>query len=466
MIAGPVSLGRGSADWRAAGALLTAKRTVQNAILTIEFEGPGTIWLDRVYLIDKDAVLGLWRPDVVKALKAMNPGIVRLGGSAVETFEWENTIGSWDTRAPYPDDPWGGLQENFVGVEEFVQLIEHIGAQPLICLRWTGKTPQDAAAEVEYFNGSTDTKWGALRAKNGHPEPYHVKYWEVGNEVGGPEYDRSLASFGEAMRRVDPAIKISSSYPSRNTVRMAGAVLDFLSPHQYSVGDLNGTEDELKLLGEEIKRDGDGKDIRLSVTEWNATGGEWGLERGMLHTLGNALVCSRYQNLLHRYADLVEIANLSNLSHSFAGGQLQPGPGYLYEIPDYFAQLLYQRAAGSYALKVKRSSPLSFYLAEPDLNANLSSDGKILRIYGVNSTPRGRKVKFQLASGVGTAEAGEAFVLGDSDLTPDTEAMNLPDRPNRISVSRRKLDIRGAGFEHNFAPFAVTLLELELQPEK
>ena len=466
MISGPVSLGQGSPKWRAAEAVLTTNRTVQNATLTIEFKGPATIWLDRVYLIDTNAVLGLWRPDVVKALKAMNPGIVRLGGSAIETFNWEDTLGNWDTRVPYPDDPWGGSQENFVGVEEFVQLVEYIGAQPLICVRWTGKSPQDAANEVEYFNGGVDTKWGALRAKNGHPEPYHVKYWEVGNEVGGPEYDASLTAFGEAMRRVDRSIKISSSYPSPNTVRMAGPVLDFLSPHQYSVGDLNGTESELKQLRDEIEHDGNGKDIRLSVTEWNATAGDWGLKRGMLHTLGNALVCSRYQNMLHRYADLVEIANLSNLSHSFAGGQLQPGLGYLYEIPDYFAQVLYQRAARSYALKLQRSSTLPFYLMEPDLNANLSADGKALRIYGVNSTPETRNVKFQLASTMGTLEAGELFVLGDSNRTPDTEAMNLPDQPKRVFVGTKNLDIHGAVFEHDFPPFTVTLLELRLQPKK
>ena len=464
-ISGPTSLGHGGEEWRAADSVLTANRTVQNATLTIEFEGPGTIWLDRVYLIDSNAVLGLWRPDVVKALKAMNPGIVRLGGSAVETVEWADTLGNWDTRVPYPDDPWGGSQENFVGVEEFVQLVQYIGAQPLICLRWTGKTPQDAANEVEYFNGGVDTKWGALRAKNGHPEPYHVVYWEVGNEVGGPEYDTSLTAFGEAMRRVDPSIKISSSYPSPNTVRIAGAVLDFLSPHQYSVGDLNGTENELKQLRDEIEHDGNGKDIRISVTEWNATAGDWGLKRGMLHTLGNALVCSRYQNMLHRYADLVEIANLSNLSHSFAGGQLQPGPGSLYEIPDYFAQVLYQRAAGSYAVKLRRSNTLSFYLAEPDLNANLSADGKTLRIYGVNSTPNARKVKFQLASAVGTVQEGELFVLGDNNRAPDTEAMNLPDQPKRVFVARKKLDIQGAVFDGDFPPFTVTLLELRLQPK-
>ena len=94
-------------------------------------------------------------------------------------------MGDWDTRVPFPDDPWGGLQENFVGVEEFVQLMQYIGDEPLVCVRWTGKTPQDAANEVEYFNGSAETEWGNKRAKNGHREPYHVKYWEVGNEVGG-----------------------------------------------------------------------------------------------------------------------------------------------------------------------------------------------------------------------------------------------------------------------------------------
>jgi alpha-L-arabinofuranosidase len=462
VVAGPVSLGRGTSEWKGAEGLLTPKRDMRNATLTIEFEGPGTMWLDRVYLIDTDAVLGLWRPDVTKALKAMNPGIVRFGGSAVETFEWSDTIGNWDKRVPFPDDPWGGLQENFVGVEEFVQLVQHVGAEPLICLRWTGRTPQDAANEVEYFNGSPDTKWGQLRATNGHREPYHVKYWEVGNEVGGPEYDASLTGFGEAMRRVDPSIKISTSYPSRNTVRMAGPVLDFLSPHQYSVGDLNGTENELKQLRDVIRQDANGRDIRISVTEWNASGGDWGLKRGMLHTLGNAMVCSRYQNMMHRYADLIEIANVSNFSHSFAGGQIQPGPGYLYEVPGYSAQKLYEHAAGSYPLAVDRSNLLSFYLREPDIDATLSADGETLRVYGVNSTADLRKVSFALPASFGAIQSAEEFVVGDSHAVADSEAMNLPDDPHRVSTLTRKLTLSGRKFEHGFAPFSITLIEIQL----
>jgi alpha-L-arabinofuranosidase len=465
-IAGPVSLGRGTTEWKGAEVLLAAKRSASNATLTIEFQGPGTLWLDRVFLIDTNAVLGLWRPDVVKAIKSMNAGVVRFGGSTIEEFEWKDTVGNWDTRAPFPDDPWGGLQENFVGVEEFVQLVQHVGAEPLICLRWTGRTPQNAANEVEYFNGSPDTKWGQLRAKNGHREPYRVKYWEVGNEVGGPEYDASLPAFADAMRRVDPSVKISSSYPSVNTVRIAGRGLDYLSPHHYSVGDLNGTEEDLRRLQNEIKQDGNGKDIRLSVTEWNATGGEWGLKRGMLHTLGNALVCSRYQNMMHRYSDLVEIANLSNISDSLGGGQLQPGPGWLYKIPSYDTQGLYQRATGSFPLSLERGSALSFYLREPDLDATLSADGKLLRIYGVNSTPEPRTVKFTLPSSFGPVETAEVFVVSDSNSVADSEAMNSRDDPHRVALHRKKTDLRGREFEYRFAPFAVTLLELQLAEKK
>lgn len=466
VIAPTVSLGGGSQEWRAADVLLTASRTAQNATLTIEFQGPGTLWLDRVYLIDTNAVLGLWRPDIVKALKAMNPGIVRFGGTTVEFLDWTQLIGNWDARPPIPDDPWGGLQENFVGLEEFIQLVKFIGAEPMICLRWTGKTPEDAAHEIEYFNGAADTKWGAMRVANGHPEPYHVRFWQIGNEVGGAEYDASLKAFGEAMLRVDPSIKILSSFPSSDTLRMAGGTLDYLCPHHYSVGDLNGTEEDLKRLRTEIDRDGKGKDVRVAVTEWNATGGEFGLTRGMLLTLGNALTLSRYQNLMHRYSDLVEIANRSNLADSFGSGAIQPGPGWLYFTPAYYSQVLYQKAAGSFSLKIDRDSSLSPYLQEPDLDAALSADGKMLRIYAVNSTANFRRATFHLDPQLGVVSASQGSILKDLSPNSESEAMNSHDRPRRVGVEVEQLHIHGRAFEWEFAPFSVTLLELNLAPPK
>ena len=228
------------------------------------------------------------------------------------------------------------------------------------------------------------------------------------------------------------------------------------------MADLNGTEDDLKTLRDEIAHDGNGKDIRISVTEWNASGGDWGLTRGMLQTLGNALICSRYQNMLHRYSDLVEIANLSNFSTSFAGGQLQTGPGWIYKIPTYYTQGLYQRSAGSYPLKIARTSELPFYLQEPDLDATITPDGKTLRIYGINSTPDGRKVNFRLTGTLGSVIGGRAFVVGDSAAVADSEAMNSRDNPERISSKEWPVKVRGNNFEYEFTPFTITLVELQL----
>jgi alpha-L-arabinofuranosidase len=461
-IAGPVDLGTASRDWQGASAILRATSAARNATLTIEFEGPGTLWLDRVYMIDVEAVLGLWRPDVVNALKALNPGVIRFGGSTLEVFEWDKCLGDWDLRAPYVTEPWGGLDPNFVGVEEFIQLTRYVNAEPLICVRWTGKTPQDAASEVEYFNGAADTHWGRVRAQNGHVEPYRVKYWQIGNEIGGAKYDESVKAFAEAMKRVDPNIKILSSFPSAETLKLGGGYLDYLCPHHYEVGDLQTEEESFQVLQDQIARYANGRDVRVAVTEWNTTAGWMGLTRGILLTLGNALSCSRYQNLMHRYSGLVEIAIRSNLSDSFGSGIIQPGAGWLYRSPTYHSQALYQRAAGSFALTMERSNALVPRLREPDLSATLSADGKMLRIYAVNSTSGIRRAKINL-SGIGEVADGQVFVLGDRERAGDSEAMNSHDDPDRVAVSIRKASVRGREFEYAFEPFTLTLLELELK---
>jgi alpha-N-arabinofuranosidase len=461
-VAGPALLGRPGESWQGAEAMLRATRDVQNATLNIEFEGPGTLWLDRIYLIEEDAVLGIWRPDVVAALKAMTPGVMRFGGSSMEVFEWDKCIGSWDTRVPYTTMPWRGLEPNFVGVEEFVQLCQYVGAEPLVCVRWTGKTPADAAAEVEYFNGGPDTPWGKVRAQNGHPAPYGVKYWQIGNEIGGPKYDASVRAFAEAIRRVDPTVKVLSSFPSADTLREGGGYLDYLCPHHYECGDLVGKELDFKFLRDQIARYGAGKKVRVAVTEWNTTGGQMGLTRGMLQTLGNALSCSRYQNLLHRYADLAEIAIRSNLVDSFGSGVLLPGPGWLYLAPTYYSQRLYTRAAGSYPLRVERGASLPWHLQEPDLSATLSEDGKMLRIYGVNSTAEARQLKFRLVDFPASVKGGTTFILKDREAAGTPEVMNSRDDPNRITSVSSPVTASGRDFDYAFEPFTVTLLELEL----
>jgi alpha-N-arabinofuranosidase len=464
MLTGQVSLGTASPEWKPAEVLLRPNKASTNATLTIEFEGPGTLWLDRVSLIEDTAVLGVWRPDVVQALNALNPGVIRFGGSTLEVFEWDKCIGPWDKRAPYATEPWGGLDPNFIGVEEFVQLCRQVHAEPLICVRWTGKTPQDAEAEVEYFNGAPDTKWGHVRAANGHRDPYGVKYWQIGNEIGGGAYDGSVKAFAEAMRQADPKIKVLSSFPSADTLKLGGGYLDYLCPHHYDAGDLVGEEASFTSLRDQIARYANGKDVRIAVTEWNTTAGQMGLTRGMLLTLGNALSCSRYQNLMHRYSSLVEIAIRSNLSDSFGSGVIQPGPGWLYRSPEYYSQSLYQRAAGTYPLKILRTGDTPDHLQEPDLSATLTNDGKTLRIYAVNSTARTERARLHLQNQAIGAEGIRVSRLGDREAQAlDSEVMNSHDDPNRVDISVKMVPATGDAFVYNFEPFTLTLLEVSLR---
>ena len=70
---------------------------------------------------------------------------------------------------------WGGLEPNFASVEELVQICEYLRMEPMICVLWTGKTPEDVAAQVEYFNAGPENGWDKVRARNGRLEPYDVK---------------------------------------------------------------------------------------------------------------------------------------------------------------------------------------------------------------------------------------------------------------------------------------------------
>ena len=459
VIAGPVPLGRASDTWTPAEVILSATRDAENATLAIQAEGAGTLWLDRIYLIDKDAVLGIWRPDVVSALRELHPGVIRFGGTSIEGFEWDQAIGDWDHRVPFTTY-WGGLEPNFVGIEEFVQLCRYVGAEPLICVRWSGKAPADAAGEVEYLNGGPATRWGKVRAQNGHREPYGVKYWQIGNEVGGAKYDASIKEFAQAMKRVDPAIKILSAYPDVQSIERGQGFLDYLCPHHYECGDLSGKQEDFETLRNQIERHAGGKPVRVAVTEWNTTGGEFGLARGMLQTLGNALECARYHNLLQRYADLVQIAIRSNLVDSFGSGVIVTGPGWLLRSPTYYAEQLYARSAGSYPLRLERGESLSWHLAEPDLSATISADGKILRIYGVNSTEGPLRVRLHLVDFPDAPSKITAYVLKDRESADDSEVMNSPDNRERVSIAARPVGASGREPELVFEPYSVTLLEI------
>jgi alpha-N-arabinofuranosidase len=468
LAAPPATLGQAKPEWGPAEARLKATRTIENATLTLDFEGPGTLWLDRVSLIGEDAVLGLWRPDVVRAIRELNPGVIRFGGSALESYEWDQCLGPWDQRAPFPQNYWGGIEENFVGVEEFVQLCQAVGAEPLVCLRWSGKMPADAAAEVEYFNGAPDTPMGRRRAQNGRVQPYGVTYWQIGNEVGGPAYDESVRAFAEAIRRADRSIKVLSSFPSAATLQAGGGYLDYLCPHQYGCADLPAMEQDFHSLEDRIQRFAGTRPVRIAVTEWKTTAADWDLGRAALQTLGNALHAARYHHLMHRHADFVEIAIRSNLIDSFGSGVILTGPGWMYFAPTFYAQQLYARAAGSYPVRIARhvgngDVTLPWHLEEPDLSAALSADGRTLRVYAVNTTDRPLLVRATLDGFSNGVAQTTRFVLRDSERSGTSEVLNTRDEPERVRIFTESARWRGVALLMDFEPFSVTLYEIDLQ---
>jgi alpha-L-arabinofuranosidase len=453
-----------TAEWGKQRARLVPTHTDANTTLTIEFRGPGTLWLDNASLMPLDA-RGGWRADVVEAVKAMHPGIIRFGGSTLDDpnlgeFEWRDTIGDPDHRRPFR--AWGGLQPTGPGLEEFVEFCRMVDAEPLICVRFSRRDPKDAAELVQYLNGTTDTTMGALRAKNGHPQPYRVKFWQVGNERSGRDYEARLAAFCEAMKKADPSIELMSSYPTANVVERAGEWLNYVSPHHYECANLRAEEDSLNSVRKMIAEHAKGRPIAVAVTEWNTTGGDWGPTRGMLWSLANALACSRYHNLIHRHCDLVQIACRSNLVNSFCSGCIQTDNHRLYKTPTYYAQQLYATMAGDRPLRIDSPLPPT---AGPDLSATLSAQGDAVIVFAVNDglTPIARPLDFSaFADDGGQTHRLVVWTLSDLKGAGEPDATNTFADPERI-ISRKMvvIDPQSPRFTKWFPPLSLTVLRWE-----
>ena len=445
------------ADWKKFRATLVSNQTDDNATLSIKFRGPGTLWLDNASLAPRETAGG-WRLDVMAALRDLHPGVIRFGGSALDDpnlgdFEWRETIGNVDHRKPFR--AWGGLQPAGAGLEEIVQLMQAAGAEPLICVRVRERKPQDAADEVQYFNGSADTPMGTLRARNGHAAPYQIRYWQVGNEQGGGEYEHRLAEFCRAMKQADPQIKLLSSYPSVGVLREAGQWISYVCPHHYDCGNLAATAADLDRVRALLREHAEGRGIRVAVTEWNTTAGDAGTGRAKLWSLENALLCARYQNLLHRNCDLVEIACRSNLCNSFCSGIIQTDNHRLFKTPTFYMQELYATLSGERPLKV---TPAFSPARALDSSATLSADGKTVTLFTINPTNAGisRTIDF---SALGTsAQDVTLWTLADSEHAGEPDVVNSFAEPQRVAPVQTTVRASSARLEYRFPPLSLTVL--------
>jgi alpha-N-arabinofuranosidase len=444
--------------WKKYRARLLPTETSANTTLSIRFRGPGTLWLDNASLMPEDTIGG-WRRDVVEAVRALKPGIIRFGGSALDEpgfgeFDWRATIGDPDRRKPFR--AWGGLQPTGPGLEEIVQFCRHVGAEPLICVRFSGRGSRDAAEQVQYFNGAADTPMGKLRVQNGHAEPYRIRYWQVGNERSGAEYEAKLRAFCRAMKEADPTIKLLSSYPNERIVQRAGDLLDYVCPHHYDCANLTATEQNLIATRDIIRTAAPKSQIRIAVTEWNTTAGDWGPRRARLWTLENALACSRYHNLLHRYCDVVEIANRSNLANSFCSGILQTDNHRLFKTPTYYAQQLYATRVGTRPLETIDDGAPHDGL---DLSATLSPHGDVVTLFVVNARREGVLRALDLSPFGNGGQDIAVWTLADREAAGEPDVVNSFAAPERVVSVRSKFPVASGRFRYRFPGLSLTVLQ-------
>jgi len=216
-------------QWKKFDGEMVASATDANARLVISTTQPGTLCLDMVSLFPKDTFKGRpngLREDLVRMLVNMHPAFVRFPGGCfvegdkmAEATRWKTTIGDIAER-PGHYNLWGYRSTDGLGYHEYLQLCEDIGAEPLfvinvgmahkdsIPLDKMDEFVQDALDAIEYANGPADSKWGALRAKAGHPEPFHLKFMEIGNENGGALYHERYALMYDAIRKRYPEMQL------------------------------------------------------------------------------------------------------------------------------------------------------------------------------------------------------------------------------------------------------------------
>ncbi len=207
----------------------TSPADTVDAALEITGTGSGNFHVGTVSLMPADNVQG-FRPDTTALLHQLHSGFWRLpGGNFLSNWSWYDSVGDIDKRPPVWDNAWNAMQPNDVGMDEFMTLCKLIGTEPYISVNAGFGDAHSAAEEVEYMNGAATKRLGGLRAHNGHPEPYHVKFWDIGNEPYGTwqlgrtdlkYYELKNNEFAKAMRKADPSITLlaSGAMPDEMTV--------------------------------------------------------------------------------------------------------------------------------------------------------------------------------------------------------------------------------------------------------
>jgi alpha-L-arabinofuranosidase len=465
-----------SGSWQKYEFALKTGALVPSADNHLEFlvQHPGTAWFSLVSLFPptyRNEANGK-RIDLMEKLAALHPKFLRFpGGNYLEGqhlnehFEWKKTIGPLVDR-PTHTTPWNYWSSDGMGLLEFLTWCEDLHMEPLLAV-FSGYSlnqdhiapgkdlepyVQDALDEIEYVTGGTNTRWGAERAKDGHPTPFHLSFVEVGNEEyhdPSGTYDARFAQYYKAIKEKYPELQVVASAP---VTLVRPDILDdndhALHTHFYRTA---------QQFFQDVHRydsyDRSGPKILV---------GEWATREGSPTTnLGAALGDAAWMTGLERNSDIVVMASYAPLFVNVNPGGMQwPSDliGYdalsSYGSPSYYAQVMFSTHLGDqiFGTSLNATNPRLFESATYDSKAH------VLFVKLVNASSIAQPVEIKLTGAARVRSSGTVTTLSGRT----TQETNSITEPTRIVPVTSSLAHAGTSFTHTVPRYSIQVLDIHL----
>ena len=426
------------------------------------------------------------RKDVLEAVRKLRVTQLRWpGGNFSSGYHWQDGIGPKDARPARYDLAWFARESNRYGTDEFISTCRKLGTAPYICVNLGTGTVDEASSWVEYCNRESGTYFSDLRKKNGHPEPYGVKYWGVGNEIYGDwqighknaaDYAKAGLEFAKAMKWQDPSIKLvacGNGDPSWDRPVLESMVnhVNYISAHHYTVSD--DAHDYYDVLGsvaqmEQMIRNSAlvaesvSAQARKPTPVWTALD-EWNIINNwtdaskrddahkfdLVYNLRDALWVATALNCIQRHCRTVRMANLAQLVNVIAPMQASPTGLLLSTI--FYPLELYANRSGNVALEVTVDSPrfeTKRFADQPYLDATATYDEakQQVMLAVVNRRKEGDVTGSIEIAGRLARPGGRAFEI--TGASP--EVMNTFANPHTVVTQEVKIESSGAGYITGF----------------